>query len=295
MLVTILLAIVVFSIAKAVIGAMYRNRAIPLFFLDAWQDGWRYAAASARLRKPMAEAAASRRSMVFMGKQIRGRLVWMSWHQWTETHTVRVHRNDRWEDKEETVTFNSTEFFVALPAGTPDVAVTSRTALGGRLRPVRGLGTGDPDFDRAFHVHPQDDPAALGLLSAPLRHAMLAGTLSTWWRIEGAALVLTYNYEGGPGLAGLDSVNSTATTASMMAAVLDQEGASSGVPPGLLDESRMLSAPGYDSPHPMRPVTAKQRARLQHLKRLSEAFVALRIFMIFAWIVCFVLTAWLYR
>lgn len=67
--------------------------------------------------------------------------------------------------------------------------------------PVRGLGTGDPAFDKAFLVRSYPDPQIARLLGPQLRQEMLEHRLPPW-QIVGGTLVMAYN--DAPGITTLE-------------------------------------------------------------------------------------------
>jgi hypothetical protein len=79
----------------------------------------------------------------------------------------------------------------ALPWPVPDIRVEKRSRLGAWLKPVRGQGTGDADFDRAFVVKPTKLPVPAQLLPAPMRQGLLAQRVPPWQTVDNL-LVIAY-------------------------------------------------------------------------------------------------------
>ncbi|HEY7488706.1 MAG TPA: hypothetical protein VH912_29970 [Streptosporangiaceae bacterium] len=134
---------------------------------------------------PLPEAVAkdvgSRRTKLALGTQ-RGRFnVWMVWHQWTES-----------TGENSSTTRNLTRYYLWLGPAYPNIELRRRTSIGAFLKPVRGAGTGDPDFDKAFLVRPSDRTDHLRLLSPALRQAMMAKQVPVW-QIAGGVLIIGYS------------------------------------------------------------------------------------------------------
>jgi hypothetical protein len=68
-------------------------------------------------------------------------------------------------------------------------AVVRRTAIGAWIVPVRGIGTGDSDFDAAYLVKPSDDPSAVALVGPRMRAALMAGQVQPWQLSNGVVSV----------------------------------------------------------------------------------------------------------
>ena len=81
-----------------------------------------------------------------------GAPVWLVWHQWgTSSGKSRS-------------SHSATRFLTAQPIDWPDFTVVRRTALGTKLMPVSGAGTGDREFDREYLIRtrePTDTPVML--------------------------------------------------------------------------------------------------------------------------------------
>jgi hypothetical protein len=78
-----------------------------------------------------------------------------------------------------------------LGPGYPDIELRRRTGIGALLKPVRGAGTGDAAFDRAFFVRTGDGYEHLRLLTPQLRNAMLDRRVPLW-QLTGGVLVIGY-------------------------------------------------------------------------------------------------------
>lgn len=139
-------------------------------------SGW--TAPADPLPPTLAPVAASARSRMMLYSHRNGCHVWLSWHRWTETSTGNPSR------RASSTTHDLTRYFVTLPRRRPNVAVQRRTGLAGLLKPVRGAGTGDPPFDRAFLVKPADEPVALALVTAPMRDALRRGLVPPWQIVD---------------------------------------------------------------------------------------------------------------
>lgn len=147
----------------------------------AAQTGWYPITSPAP--EPVVDAMRSKRSKLAVGTQLGPFNTWLVWHQWTESTGGETTT---------TSTRNLTRYFVWLGPSFPDVQVRRRTGIGGFLKPVRGIGTGDPAFDKAFLVRPSDDPAPLRLLTPAMRQALLSGQLPVW-TISAGVLITGYD------------------------------------------------------------------------------------------------------
>jgi len=127
-------------------------------------------------------AVRSKRTRMAAVKTIDGRDVWMVWHRWTES------------DGDSSSTHNLTRYFLLLGPDYPDVEVKRRTSIGALIKPVRGAGTGDAAFDRAYLIKTAYEPDAHRLVGPPLRELMLARQLPTW-QIQGGLLRTAMNHE----------------------------------------------------------------------------------------------------
>lgn len=141
--------------------------------------GWQPVHRSAPLPPVVAEAAGSRRTRLVLATRLHGRAMWLVWHQWTETVG------------DTTSTRNLTRYFVWLGPSYPEVRLDRRTGLGGLLKPVRGVGTGDAEFDRRFLIRGPGEHAAGRLLSPAVREGMVAGRVPPW-QISGGVLIMAH-------------------------------------------------------------------------------------------------------
>jgi hypothetical protein len=91
--------------------------------------------------------------------------MWLVWHQWT-----------RRRGKSRS-THNAIRLLVAQPVDWPDLTVVRRSALGAKLMPVNGAGTGDAQFDRAYLIRTDDPAGAPVTLTADIRAALLRGDI----------------------------------------------------------------------------------------------------------------------
>jgi hypothetical protein len=133
--------------------------------------------------EPVAKDARSRRCRLALGLRRGGHDLWVVWHQWTESTGSGEGSSSR--------TRNRTRYFLWLGPAYPDIAVRRRTGIGAFFKPVRGIGTGDAGFDKAFLVRPSDTYEQRRLLTPPLREAMLARRLPVW-EIAGGVLITAY-------------------------------------------------------------------------------------------------------
>ncbi len=153
----------------------------------AVQYGWRPPPMGAPLPRPVEEAARSRRSELVLGTRSQGFDLWLVWHHWTETRRTGDSSGPGGQTTHHT-THNLTRYFLRPGWAYPDVDLSRRTKIGGALMPVRGVGTGDAEFDRKFLVR-----GAEGLVLPPaLREAMIAGHLPTW-EISAGILITSYH------------------------------------------------------------------------------------------------------
>jgi hypothetical protein len=185
----VVLAIVLFGTAAAAVAVLAvtvirrdRRRREELRAYAAQAGWWPVAgpaAGPAQLPGPVAEDARSRRCKLAFGAR-RGRYdVWMVWHQWVES------------TGDSSTTRNLTRYYLWLGPSHPDIALRRRTGIGAFFKPVRGAGTGDAAFDRAVLVRPGDGGAQWGLLTPPLREALLARRLPLF-QITGGVLITRY-------------------------------------------------------------------------------------------------------
>jgi hypothetical protein len=131
---------------------------------------------------PVAEAARSRRTKLALGARQSGYDAWVVWHQWTESSG---------SDSNSSRTVDLTRYFLWLGPPYPDVKLVRRTSIGGYFKPVRGIGTGDMEFDKRFLIKPADRHDAVQMVTPEIRQAMLAGYFANW-EISGGTLILAY-------------------------------------------------------------------------------------------------------
>lgn len=129
--------------------------------------GWQKVDDPSRAPAAVIEAARSRRTVLLLHHPQRQ--VWLCWHRWTETSTSADGRQSS------SRTHDLTTYFVAVPGSFPDMSVVRRTKLGGLLKPKRGVGTGDDDFDRRFVVKPSGSPQAARVVTPRMAEALRAG------------------------------------------------------------------------------------------------------------------------
>lgn len=125
----------------------------------------------------------SRRCKLDLGTRYGPYEVWLVWHQWVE-HTGSG-------DTSSSTTRNLTRYYLWLGSSYPDISVRRRTRVGAFFKPVRGVGTGDSAFDKAFLVRPADSYAGQRLLTPQLREVMLARRLPVF-EITGGVLITGY-------------------------------------------------------------------------------------------------------
>lgn len=174
-----LVGLVFFLLGKA--AARERRRLAELFAYAA-QNGWQPVTAATPVPQPVGEAAASRRSKLAVGAR-RAYDLWVVWHQWTESTSSG--------DSTTYTTRNLTRYFLWLGPAYPNVRVSARTSLGALLMPVRGVGTGDPVFDKRFLVRAALPDVAVQLFTPALREAMMTGQVPAW-EISAGALILAF-------------------------------------------------------------------------------------------------------
>lgn len=134
--------------------------------------------------EPVAESARSRRSKLALGLRRGQHHLWVVWHQWTEHSSSGSTSSTR--------TRNRTRYFLWLGPAYPDISLRRRTSVGAFLMPVRGAGTGDAAFDKAFLVRSAAPYEQQRLLTPQLREAMLARRLPVW-EITGGVLAIAYD------------------------------------------------------------------------------------------------------
>lgn len=150
----------------------------------ALQCGWRPVPVNAPLPGPVTEAAGSRRSKLVLGTRLQGFDLWLVWHQWTESTGS--------SDSTTYTTRNLTRYFLWTGRSYPDIRLERRTRIGASLMPVRGIGTGDAQFDKRFLVRSSLGAQALGVLTPGLRQAMVAQNVPIWG-IVGGVLITAYD------------------------------------------------------------------------------------------------------
>jgi hypothetical protein len=175
------IAIIVVIVIAVVVVRRERGRVAELHAYAA-RSGWLPITGPAP--EPVVEDARSRRCKLALGAQRGPHHLWVVWHQWIESSGSGDSSSSR--------TRNRTRYFLWLGPGYPDVSLRRRTSLGAFFKPVRGVGTGDAAFDKAFVVRPGDSHEPLRLLTPPLRAAMLARRLPIW-AINGGVLITAYD------------------------------------------------------------------------------------------------------
>jgi hypothetical protein len=131
---------------------------------------------------PVAEAIRSRRTKLALGIRHSGYDAWMVWHQWTESTG---------SDSSTTSTKNLTRYYLWLGPAHPNVQLVRRTSIGAFFNPVRGIGTGDAEFDKRFVIKPADRPEAIQVVTPVIRQAMFAGHFLNW-QVSDGTLILAY-------------------------------------------------------------------------------------------------------
>ncbi|MGH3388638.1 MAG: hypothetical protein ACRDOO_07155 [Actinomadura sp.] len=171
-----ILALVIILVVKA--AARERERRARLHAYAA-QLGWHPIAGP--VPDPVAEAIRSRRTKLALGTRYSGHDTWVVWHQWTESSG---------SDSSTSSTKNLTRYYVWLGPG-PDVRLVRRSSIGAFFKPVRGVGTGDEEFDRRFVIKPTDRPELTQVVTPAIRQAMLAGHFVDW-QITRGTLILAF-------------------------------------------------------------------------------------------------------
>ncbi|KAB2373212.1 hypothetical protein [Actinomadura montaniterrae] len=144
--------------------------------------GWRPVERDEPMPRPVASAVRSRRTKLAVAAEEPYPL-WLVWHRWTESQGTG--------DSRRTSTHDLTRYFLRPGGGFRDVEVVKRTAIGGFLMPVRGVGTGDAAFDKRFLIRGLGEQQAVRLLTPALRAAMLAGDVPPW-EVAGGVLISAY-------------------------------------------------------------------------------------------------------
>jgi hypothetical protein len=174
-------AIILVVVVVVVVGRRERNRVAALHAYAA-QSGWQPITGPAP--EPVARDARSRRCKLALGARRGPHHLWVVWHQWIESTGSGQTSSSRRR--------NRTRYYLWLGSDYPDVSLRRRTGIGAFFKPVRGVGTADAAFDKAFLVRPGDSYEPLRLLTPPLREAMLAGRLPIW-AIDGGVLITAYD------------------------------------------------------------------------------------------------------
>jgi hypothetical protein len=131
----------------------------------------------------VAESAASGRTELALGTHHSGFDVWMVWHLWYESSSSPGNGTQSMR--------NLTRYFLWLGPAYPDVRLARRSGVGAFFDPVRGIGTGDAEFDKRFVIKPSDRPEVIPMVTPVIRQAMLAGHFLNW-QISGGLLILAY-------------------------------------------------------------------------------------------------------
>lgn len=142
----------------------------------AFDTGWQYLAPP--VPAPVGEAARSRRTRLALARPGEP-AVWLVWHRWTEG------------GGDNSSTENRTFYYLWLGLGYADVRVSRRTSIGAFFAPVRGVGTGDSEFDKRFVIKSPAPGAALMAVTPAARQAMMSGHVANW-SITNGTLVQTY-------------------------------------------------------------------------------------------------------
>jgi hypothetical protein len=157
----------------------------------ATEQGWHEPGPTDALPAPVAAAKDSSRSRLLLTTRRDGENVWVSWHRWTERSDSRRYNatTQQWETDTSSTTHDLTRYFVRAGGHPEPISFKKRTTLGGIFMPVRGEGTGDASFDRAFLVQPKEG-APVHLLTQEVRDEMLAGLLPLW-EIDASGMLVT--------------------------------------------------------------------------------------------------------
>ncbi|QKG23543.1 hypothetical protein [Actinomadura verrucosospora] len=163
--------IVALAVVGIVWGVVQNGRRIKALHAHAAACGWWPITPDQPMPVPVAEAARSRRTKLAVATT-REHPMWLVWHRWTESSGTGDNRT--------TSTRDLTRYFLFLGPGYEDVEVVKRTAIGGFFMPVRGVGTGDADFDKRFLIRGPGEHQAVRLLTPSIRAAMLSGHAPAW-------------------------------------------------------------------------------------------------------------------
>jgi hypothetical protein len=109
--------------------------------------------------------------------------LWFTWHYWvTYSSNGRVTMAER---------HHRGRYYTRLPVASPArlIAVQRRSTLGATLKAVRGIGTGDAEFDRRFMVKPVNDPGGAALATPLVRAALMSGTIPPFSVYGGFAMI----------------------------------------------------------------------------------------------------------
>jgi hypothetical protein len=174
--------VIILVVVIVVLVARRDRRRVAELRAYAAQYGWQPITGPAP--EPVARDARSRRCKLALGARRGPHQVWVVWHQWVESTGSGQTSSSRRR--------NRTRYYLWLGPDYPDVSVRRRTGVGAFFKPVRGVGTGDAAFDKAFLVRPGDSYEPLRLLTPPLREAMLARRLPIW-AINGGVLITAYD------------------------------------------------------------------------------------------------------
>ncbi|GAA3813789.1 hypothetical protein GCM10022226_38190 [Sphaerisporangium flaviroseum] len=164
------------------------------FLTRATENGWYEPGPADALPASVAAAKDSDRSQLLLTTRRDGENIWISWHRWTERKDSSAYNSSagRSETDTRTTTHDLTRCFVRAGGHPEPISLERRTKVGGLFIPVRGEGTGDASFDRAFLVHPKEG-APIHLLTQDIRDEMLAGLIPLWQIDETGMLVTRYD------------------------------------------------------------------------------------------------------
>lgn len=170
----VIAAVLASIVVLAIVLSARERRKLSELLEYADSHGWHAVPDPIGLPPPVAEAALSKRSMLF--RRYRTWPLWISWHRWTETSRSSTFNSStqRWESRTTSITHDLTRYFMVLPGNFPDMVVHRR--------------------DRQLVVKP---PEAMLPEAIPpeLRQALLAGTVPPFGI---AGNVLTTRYDDRP-------------------------------------------------------------------------------------------------